>query len=199
MRRFWRPLSSSALTCFCLEVDGSWRSCLEDIFNTFSSFKMFQVDLGLIRAPGSCRSALKTTWACEDCEDCERLVSQTLESDMVNYFKRRCGPVLRDCLCKTFGCRFVPVNELNNIHSESGEGSKELYIPSEETAWFPSPKWATFSRLERPSRSTSSMFQWNKRRLAVAHVEERPAWKDKNQWIHTAGPLWHSTICSGGP
>ena len=93
-------------------------------------------------------------------------------------------PVLRDCLCKTFGCRFVPVNELNNIHSESGEGSKELYIPSEETAWFPSPKWATFSRLERPSRSTSSMFQWNKRRLAVAHVEERPAWKDKPMDTH---------------
>ena len=41
---------------------------------------------GLIKAPGRCRSG-----ACEDCEDCERLVSQTLESDMVNYFKRRCG------------------------------------------------------------------------------------------------------------
>lgn len=44
-------------------------------------------------------------------------------------------PVLRDCLCKTFGCRFVPVNELNNIHSESDEGSKELYIPFERALY----------------------------------------------------------------
>jgi hypothetical protein len=43
-----------------MEVGGAvWKTFsihFQYIFNTFSSFKMFQVDLVLIRAPGSCRS-----------------------------------------------------------------------------------------------------------------------------------------------
>ena len=58
--------------------------------------------------------------------------------------------------------------------------SKELYIPSEETAWFPSEQhscdWNDHPDPHLPC--------FNKRRLAVAHVEERPAWKDKPMDTH---------------